>query len=280
MPPPVDYAPPPPPPQPTYTWELFPHLARDLFRSKENRGPVLKLIGVLLLVTATMMYPMAGVYIYYGISEDIDFGGTFTLEGKIVTENGTGIPGAQIEIVGTNLQAVSDLSGSYEITRAPTGIKKIRITTPGYKEETNVVLLHPEFGAQMDFQLTDGSGTLEFNNLWFFFTLAILAIIFSIFTLYGAIFAFKGRRFAVALVGGILGIFVFSPALLFTFIPMILLFGVFGFILSFSTMVMTVTNRKGFIKTEYKEPSSPQFSHSPAVGSQNEPESHVQEPKS
>jgi hypothetical protein len=277
-PPPV-YYPPQAPPQPTYTWEMFPHMARDLMKPRENRGPVLKLIGVLLIINIAMMYPMSGVYMYYGISEDEDFGGNFTLEGKIVTENGTGIEGAQIEILGTSLSTVSDSSGSYEIRDAPTGIKKIRITTSGYKDETNIVLLHPDLGAQIDFQLTNGSGNLEFNNLWFFFTLALLSILFSIFTLFGAYYAFRGKRFAVTLTGCILAIFVFTPSLLFTFIPLLLIFGIFGFILSFSAMAMTITNRKGFAKMEFEEPTSTDQKLHPKIGPPEEDNPPVLEQK-
>ena len=250
VPPPYYASPPQPPRPPTYTWEIFPHLAKDLIRPKDDRSSVLSLISVLLIISAALVYPLAGMFIYYGTAENVDFEGTSTLEGRIVNKTGDGISGVLVEIVGTRFSTHSDSSGNYEIRNAPNGIKKIKLTVSGYKEETNILLLHPDFGSQVDFQMEKGSGNLEFNNLWFFFTISVLMIMFSIFTLYGAYFANKKKRFAVVLVGGILGMFVMAPSLLFTFIPSIFILGVLGFILSCSATIMTITNRKLFVKTE------------------------------
>jgi hypothetical protein len=270
--PPPYYAPPPPPPRPPmYTWEIFPHLARNLIRSKEDRGPALTLISVFLIVSAALVYPMAGMFIYYGISENVDFEGNSDLEGRIVNKTGDGISGVLVEIMGTRFSTYSDSEGNYEIPNAPNGIKKIRLTVSGYKMETNTLLLHPDFGSQVDFQMEEGSGNLEFNNLWFFFTISILMVLFSIFTIYGSYFASKKKRFAVVLVGSVLGMLTMAPSLLFTFLPSIFIMGILGFILSCSATIMTITNRKFFTKTQHDfdsdestEPKSPSESD-PAV---------------
>jgi hypothetical protein len=234
-----------------YTWEIFPYLARNLIKPKDDKKPILALISVLLIVTAALAYPLAGMFIFYGSSEDVDFGGTFNLEGRIVTKNGTGISGVLVEIMGTRSSTISDSEGYYEIPDAPNGIKKIKLSVSGYKNETNTILLHPDFGTQVDFQMEEGTGSLEFNNLWFFFTISILMVMFSIFIMYGAYFAVKRKRFAVVLVGSILGIFIMTPSLIFTFMPSVFAIGALGFILSTTAMIMTVTNRKVFLKTQH-----------------------------
>jgi hypothetical protein len=262
------YAPPPPPQRPPmYTWEIFPHLAKKLIRSRDEKSPALSIISVLLIVSAALAYPMAGMFIYYGSAEDLDLEGNFDMEGRIVNSTGDGISGVHVEIVGTGFNAISGPTGHYEIQNVPNGIKKVRLSVPGYKNETNILLLHPDFGTTVDFQMEKGSGELEFNNIWFFFTIAILMIMFSILVIYGSYYANKKKRFAVVLVGGTLGVLVMAPSLLFTFLPSIFIMGVIGFILSCSATIMTITNRRFFMKiqndsepqqsTPYQPPEEP-----------------------
>jgi hypothetical protein len=237
---------------------MYPHLAKDILSPKPNKKPIILLIGVLLLITASLEFPLAGMFIFYGTAEDLDFGDTMDIEGKIVSENGTNLSGVRVTILNTGLTTISDSQGNYEIRNAPQGIWRIRTSLPGYKQETHKLLLQESFGTDTDedlileynFQIQEGSGEVEHNELWLFFTLAIIMLLFSIFILAGAFLAFKQRRFAVVLVGGILGMFTMTPPLLFAFIPSIFAMGIIGFLLSSFAMFTTITNRKEFAETE------------------------------
>ncbi len=44
----------------------------------------------------------------------------------------TGLAGAEVQIVGTKLVAMTAADGSYTITDVPAGMRKVRITRPGY----------------------------------------------------------------------------------------------------------------------------------------------------
>jgi hypothetical protein len=247
------YPPQPPPPPPSiYSWELYPHIARDLLRQKESKKPTFVIIGVFLLVTFAMLFPIAGILVYYGASEGIDFGGTLTLEGEVKADDGTRLSGAIISIVGTDLSTISDAQGNYMIPNAPNGIWRIKATMTGYKEEAHKVLIQEGFSDTVDFNLEEGVGKKESNDLWFFLSLAILMTIFCPFILAGSFYSFRRKRFGVVLVGAILGIFTMSPPLVYGFVPSLFIMGVIGFILSSSAFIMIITNRKAF-----KEPRHP-----------------------
>jgi hypothetical protein len=254
-----------------YTWEIFPHLARNLIKPKEDRKPILSLISVLLIITAALVYPMAGMYIFYGASEDVDFEGTFTMQGQVINNTEDGISGVFVEIEGTQYNTYTDSTGRYTIRNVPNGIRKVRLSADGYKEETNTLLLHPDFGSEIDFQMEKGNGTLEFNNLWFFFTISVLMVLFSIFTLYGAYFASKQKRFAVVLVGGVMGLLIMAPSLLFTFIPAVFTMGIFGSILGTTATIMAITNRKAFSPNIEKMDSEDVPKPEPPISSGEEP---------
>jgi hypothetical protein len=247
------YYPPPPTYPSIYTWEIYPHIARDILSPKPNKKPVIILIGVLLMLTCAIEIPLAGMFIFYGTSTNVDFGSTYDIEGKIIAGNGTNISGVRVIIEDTGLVSITDSNGNYEMRNVPSGIRTMRLHHVDYKEEKHTILLHEDFAPRVDFQMEEGSGELEFNNLWFLFTIAVLIMMFSMFIIAGSFLAFKARRFAVVLVGGILGMFTTAPTLLFTFIPSIFILGTFGFILSTTAMITTISNRKYFSENVHSE---------------------------
>lgn len=262
-PPPPLYTPPPTQPQfyypqqPTppsvYSWELYPHVARELIKQRESKKPGFIIIGAFLLITFVLVFPIAGMLIYYGSSEGLDFGGTLTIEGEVLTEDGDGLPGATISIIDTDLSAISDAEGNYLIRNAPNGIWRIKTSRAGYKEETHKVLLQEGFSERVDFHMEQGSGSEESNDLWFFFSLAILMMMFSPFIVAGSFYSFKRKRFSVVLVGSILGIFTMTPSFVLGFISSIFIIGTIGFILSSSALMMIILNRKAFIKSGHED---------------------------
>ncbi|UCG68546.1 MAG: carboxypeptidase-like regulatory domain-containing protein [Thermoplasmata archaeon] len=249
MPPPSPYYYPQQPPGSLYSWELYPHIHRELVKQKPSKNPILTVIGAFLIITFALEFPIAGLMIYYGSSDGVDFGGTMVLEGEITAEDGTNLSGATISIRGTDLSTTSNEQGNFSINNAPRGIWTIEVSLAGYMEEKHKVLLHQDFIESVDFQLEEGSGSKNSNDIWYFFSLAILAILFSPFVFAGAYYAFRRVRFAVVLVGSILGIITMSLAFAFSFIPSIFIMGAMGFLFSSSALVMTVINRKAFIKS-------------------------------
>lgn len=251
-PPPTFYYPQQPTPPSVYSWEMNPNIARELIKQRESRKPAFIIIGIFLIITFILEFPIAGMFIYYASSEDLDFGGTLTIKGEVLTEDGDGLSGTTITIIGTDLSTITDAEGNYLIRNVPNGIWRIKASRAGYKEETHKVLLQRYFSDTVDFHMEQGSGSEESNDLWFFFSLAILMMMFSPFIVAGSFYSFKIKRFSVVLVGSILGIFTMSPSLALGFMPSILILGALGFILSLSALLMIVLNRRAFIKSRYE----------------------------
>lgn len=231
-------------------------MARGLIEQKESKKPVFIIIGVFLLITAALEFPIAGIFAYYASSDGLDFGGTLTLHGKVVADDGTSLSGVTVTIIGTNLSSISDENGNYTIRNAPNGIWRIKASLTGYKEVIHKVLIHSEleFTDTVNFKLREGTGRKEFNDVWFFLSLCILMIMFSSFIIAGSYYSFKRSRFSVVLVGAIMGMFTMSPPLVLWFIPSIFMMSTMGFMLSTSALIMTIMNRKAF--TESKRTNS------------------------
>ncbi|UCE37949.1 MAG: carboxypeptidase-like regulatory domain-containing protein [Thermoplasmata archaeon] len=240
------------PSQPLYSWELLPWEAREHLRSKKGRNPVFVIIGVFLIIIFALEIPIAGLFFYYGSTDGLDFGGNITLSGNVQGEDGTNLSGATISIIGTNLTTTSDEKGKYTLENAPRGIWSVRVFHVGYKEETRRILIQQGFIDSLDFKLEEGVGNRKQNDLWYFFSLAILMLLFSPFVVAGSYYAFKRRRFAVVLVGAILGILTMTPSFVFEFSLLVFILGSLGFILSISALMMIVMNRRAFLEREYK----------------------------
>jgi lipopolysaccharide export LptBFGC system permease protein LptF len=186
--------------------------------------------------------------------------------------------GVRITILNTGLSTFSDSQGNYEIRNAPRGIWRIRTSLTDHKQETHKLIIHESFSSDIDedffweynFQIQEGGGEVEHNELWIFFSLAIIMMIFSLFVIAGAFLAFKQKRFAVVLVGGILGVFTMTPALLFPYIPSIFIMGAIGFMLSTFAMITTITNRKEFAENTHSHEAKVQ--KEPAQAQDNQPE--------
>ncbi len=221
--------------------------------NNNGKKPIFTIIGIFLIVTFAIEFPIAAMLVYYGSSESVDFGDTLTLQGTIITEDDAILSGVRVSIVGTNLSSLSDIRGNYRIPNAPTGIWRIRAATDGYKEETHKVLIHRTFTERMDFvmeEVEQEDRTNEFNDLWFFYTLAVVMMIFSSFIIAGGFYSFKRMRFSVVLVGAILGMFTMGPPVVLWAIPPISIMGASGFLLSTYALLLVVKNRKAFIESE------------------------------
>ncbi len=57
---------------------------------------------------------------------------TGTINGRVVTNDGRPLAGAQVSIVGTNLGSLTSRSGRYQINGVPTGAQTIRVQSIGY----------------------------------------------------------------------------------------------------------------------------------------------------
>lgn len=244
---------PPPPPPPIYSWEMYPHVARELTKPKVGKNPAFALIGIFLIVTFAMEFPIAGLLMYYGSAEQVDFGDTLTLTGEVRAEDESLLPGATITILGTDLSTTSDSDGEYTIHNAPSGIWHVLVSRSGYKDEEHKVLLERGFSDTLNFELEEGTGKTEENDLWFFFSLAILMMMLSSFVFAGSYYSFKNRRFAVVLVGAVMGIFTMTPPFVFGFTSPVFALGTIGMILSLSALMIAIVNRKSFAPTEHTD---------------------------
>ena len=211
-----------------------------------EKRTIFVIIAALLLITAAIQFPLAGLFVYYSTSDGVEFGGTFDLHGTIKDTDGTNLSGVRISIVGTSLFAISDGNGEYTIFNAPNGIWRVEAQLDGYRGETRRVILQELMFYEVNFELKGGRGSEEVNDLWFFISLAILTLMFSIFVLAGAMYSFRGQRFPVVLVGAILGLFTMSPALVMWFLPLIFILGFIGFFTSICALLLAVWHRRDF----------------------------------
>jgi hypothetical protein len=224
----------------------MPYRARDITYSETKKKSIFAIIGALLIITATLQFPIAGLLAYSSTIEGVEFGGTLDLQGTITDSHGMNLSGVRISIIGTSLTTVSDEEGQYTIFGAPNGIWRIEAQRDGYRGETRRVIVHELLFNEVNFELETGSGNTEVNELWFFITLSILTLMFSIFVIAGAWYSFKGQRFTFVLVGAILGLFTMSAGLAFWFLPIVFFLAIIGFFTSMCALLLTVWHRKDF----------------------------------
>ncbi|MGH7558163.1 MAG: TonB-dependent receptor domain-containing protein [Gemmatimonadota bacterium] len=85
-----------------------------------------------------------------------------TIQGAVTNENGQPLVGAQIQIVGTDRGAVTDPSGRYQVTDAPTGTVQLQAIYLGYRTEQRSATLAVGDNT-VDFRLT--STPIELNTI-------------------------------------------------------------------------------------------------------------------
>src|ERR1700733_10203044 len=80
-----------------------------------------------------------------------------------VTVTGSGLPviGARIKVMGTKLGAISSATGEYRIKAIPVGHYVVRITSQGYTEQTNEILVESAHQAVLDFALQEWRGKAD-----------------------------------------------------------------------------------------------------------------------
>ena len=86
-----------------------------------------------------------------------------TIKGKITLETGEAAIGTAIVLQETNLGAVVNLSGTYEIKHVPSGTYNLLISAVGYKQVTQTITLKP--GETVIFNQTISEKTLELDEL-------------------------------------------------------------------------------------------------------------------
>ncbi|WP_246283219.1 TonB-dependent receptor [Marinifaba aquimaris] len=59
-----------------------------------------------------------------------------TISGKIVDDKNNHLPGAKINVLGSNFSTVSDLRGQFELNELPAGSYDVRVTYIGYESQT------------------------------------------------------------------------------------------------------------------------------------------------
>jgi hypothetical protein len=197
--------------------------------------------GALLIITAIIgiiggFLIIAGGFFVGGIDEgNFDF---FDLEdkgdisGRVTFLNGTGVESVNVTVVGTELTTQTDKDGFYIIYEAPIGNQEIKVEYEGYNTYIKKVVISSsevdftmededfETGNNFDFQITEGDQVIERGEYppWglisgLIYTCAALIIIFSIVSLIGGISAIQRKRFGLAAVGAILGIFTIIGAI-------------------------------------------------------------------
>jgi len=230
MPPPGYQAPPPGyyPPPPGY----YPPPPRPMKRpsNKPNVvGSLLVIVAVLGLVMAALSF--TGMAFFSEVSDWFpgEEGDTMTMEGRVTSLNGTGLPGAVVNIVDEGLVATTDGEGYYVIYNVPIGDQTIRCSKDGYTTINRRVTVRfdifnsgdfdepsTEFTMTVDYALSEGTGDIttgkwvdsdmfDLRALWL--TCSVILIITSMLALLGAFYAFKRTNMMWVLIGCVAGIF-------------------------------------------------------------------------
>ncbi len=214
-------------------------------KRKKSSKPTIS--GALLLVVAVLGMLFSLIMVGSGFIlddvEDWSFvdGGTTTIEGQVVDENGDPIENATITIVDTHLETETDVDGNYKLVGVPNGFQEIRVEKSGYKTIIHKTMVNDNDstkenynihdgevhrkGDTYDYTLPDGSGeltygvgqdTLEkiFGDIHGFLTITgIITLICSIVALIGGIFALKREHFGITVAAAVVGIFSFGFAI-------------------------------------------------------------------
>ena len=86
---------------------------------------------------------------------------TGRVSGHIRDQNGTALANAQVFIVGTALNALSDSTGAYHLPAVPEGTQQIRAAFIGYKSSQATITIHGGKTTIHDFQLEATAVHLE-----------------------------------------------------------------------------------------------------------------------
>ncbi|MFN4147194.1 MAG: SusC/RagA family TonB-linked outer membrane protein [Runella sp.] len=99
-------------------------------------------------------------FVVVWISSGALFAQTAVLSGK-VTSGGTPVPGASVQIVGTNIGGAADADGNYRITNVPIGSITVKVSSIGFDElSQNISLLSGE-NRVINFSLKESAKFLE-----------------------------------------------------------------------------------------------------------------------
>lgn len=80
-----------------------------------------------------------------------------TIVGRILNESGAPLPGAVVRIVGTSLEATTDLEGRFRIALAPVGTQTLEVEYLGYDGQSAEVEIETGVTVQREFVLMPGT---------------------------------------------------------------------------------------------------------------------------
>ena len=157
-----------------------------------------------------------------GLDENVD------IEGIVRSNTGTPLQYVKVSIVDKQLFTTTDARGKFILLDVPPGKQEIMVEKEGYTTIIHKAFITPSgswleqfrdydpdaYEKEFEFELTPGEGTKRTGSFPQFalfscilFACAMVAVVFSIVALIGAYFAFKRRKFAITMIGAILGIF-------------------------------------------------------------------------
>ena len=192
-------------------------------------GGLLVVAGVFSLIMACMMIA-GGAYISGGGTFDFG-GGPVDISGVVLAADGTPIQNATLSIEGTHIIVTTDATGHYQMLGVPSGSQQLTIEKPGYNTLVHNIFImgrmgHSDFDSdtiiirddtELNFSMTLGSsiytygdpddafGLKEFGPI--IIAVGAVFLVFSIIEILGGIYALRTKRYSIAILGAILGIF-------------------------------------------------------------------------
>ncbi|UCF09051.1 MAG: carboxypeptidase regulatory-like domain-containing protein [Thermoplasmata archaeon] len=172
------------------------------------------LVGFLILAGLFVGNMGRGVF-FFGIEDNTDVTGT------IVYENGTPAEGVLVSVVGESRSTTTNEYGNYYLYNVPAGNQELRVEKEGYNTIIYKAFFDPtdssnntDFQNEFDFTLTEGNQTLERGShlpleliMNLIYVCAVILVVFSIIALIGGIYAIQRKKYGIALLGSIVGVF-------------------------------------------------------------------------
>ncbi len=192
--------------------------------------------GVLLILTGIIGFIFAAGSGFIGslfgnVDEFMELIGeddTSSINGEVTYDSGIPVENANVSIVGTDLYTFTDETGKFLINNVPVGKQKIQILKEGYNTVIYKAFIYPSEESMLtgfegdenkkanyyEIELTPGSQVIEEGEYPPFemlsvvcFVCAMIIAIFSLFAIIGGYFALTRKKFSIAIIGAILGIF-------------------------------------------------------------------------
>jgi hypothetical protein len=176
-------------------------------KPKTNKPMVAAIVLIIVFGIGLNTALFSDVFIESSLEIASGIGLTGTVKISVTDVDNNSIGEANIKIDG--ITAKTDANGNFTLIEFDLGVKTLEISYANKKTYKREILVTPFINYEDNIKLNEGAGDedlIEFNSS----SCTLIILIFSIFSLLGAIVCIKRQHFDVAIVGSLIGIFSFG----------------------------------------------------------------------